>query len=116
MSMKNLYIPTGNALGLPKPELTEVYQEAALSLRYKRITSITADKLERAVALLQLKPHHLLQRGLVPRSSLAQGLDYAKKQEKRFQSVASGSSDAEGSYCFQVMTDPFQYSWSHYAC
>ena len=105
MSMKNLYI-TGDAPGFPRPEPAEVYQEAALSLCYKRITAITAGKLQRAMALLQLKPHVLGQRGLASRSSLERSLEYGEgKDVEQFSSVAAKRSNSPRvvSSCLQVM-------------
>lgn len=64
----------------PKCQPARVYQEAACSLRYKRITAITATKLQRVMELLQLEPNHLVERGLAPRSSLAEGLGWSEKQ------------------------------------
>jgi len=49
-------------------EPSKIYQEAALNLRFQRITAITAIKLERAMTLLQLGPDHLVKRDLTARS------------------------------------------------
>lgn len=67
-------------LGSLKHEPGDVYQEAALNMRYKRITAITAIKLERVMELLQLDPHHLVERGLASRSSLAEGVDRSSRE------------------------------------
>ncbi|CAM9688924.1 unnamed protein product [Ascophyllum nodosum] len=71
-----------------KLEPAEVYQEAALSLRYKRITAITAIKLERAMALLQLGPHHLFERGLATRRVPEEALN-CHDTERRQQSPSA---------------------------
>lgn len=103
--MKNLFI-TGDAPGFPRPEPAEVYQEAALSLRYKRITAITAVKLQRAMALLQLEPHVLVERGLASMSSLERNLEYGEEQGKQLNTVADkrNKSPSVVSSCLQVTT------------
>ena len=75
-----------------KLEPAGVYQEAALNLRHKRITAITAPKLERAMALLQLESRFLIKRGLASRSSLVQGLDWSDEGPN------SGNSGVEASW------------------
>lgn len=61
--------------------LSEIYQEAAFNLRCQRITAITAIKLERAMALLQLGPDHLVKRDLTARSLLTQETDQASEEQ-----------------------------------
>lgn len=97
---------TGNeARGSLKPEPTEVYQEAALTLRYTRITAMTARKLERTMTLLHLKPCHLIECGLAHRNSLEQGW-YGSDEEgtQRSPSTAanSGNSARTTASCVQV--------------
>lgn len=94
------------ARGSLKPEPTEVYQEAALNLRHKRVTAMTARKLEQTMTLLHLKPCHLIKCGLAHRSSLEQGWGCSGNKEERQQSPSkaanSGDSARTAASCVQV--------------
>lgn len=96
---------------LKHEQLGDVYQEAALNLRYKRITAITAKKLERVMELLQLDPQHLVERGLASRSSVAEDVDWSSREHKiqeTFPTAAPVNSDhsarTAAATCFQVCT------------
>lgn len=98
-------IATPENLCSPMTEASELYQEAALNLRLNRITAITPAKLERAMVLLKLGPHRLVQRGLASRSSLLTQdyLDRAGDEERSQQQHRSSQlmtistpNDAEG--------------------
>ena len=100
--------------GSSKSESEEVYQEAALNLRYEGITAITAIKLERAMALLQLGAHHLVERGLSPGNFLGHSLD-CSGEERGHQSLSMAANSGKsgrvikgsdfGPSLLQVMTD-----------
>lgn len=90
------------AFEFSKLEPAGVYQEAALNLRYKSITAITAPKLQRAMALLQLKSHFLIKRGLASKSSLVHGLDWSDEGPN------SGNSGVEASWPQVIIAYTFE--------
>lgn len=95
--------------GSLKHEPGDIYLEAALNLRYKKITAITASKLERVMGLLQLEPRHLVERGLASRSSLVEDVDWSSREHKiqeEFPTTAPVNFDhsvrTAAATCFQV--------------
>lgn len=94
------------AHGSLKPEPTEVYQEAAFNLRRKKVTAMTARKLERTMTLLHLKPCHLIKCGLAHKSSSEQDWKCPGNKEKRqlspSEAVDLGNSVRTTVSCVQV--------------